>query len=164
MKKSTVTLLAFGLIFAVAGCAFAATYTKFSSKFIKHFEDCDKYEETVSSEFEGREFSTTRRIIGWKNGACKYQEIVSDSNGNYQLDCSFPSVQLDELYTSMKDRSKSVEQYELQLYGEQKNAKGPNKYAVVGSTLIRGNKAYITWARYQNNPYFCRVQRVSKQR
>lgn len=161
MKKSSTILLAFAVVFIAAGCAFAATYTKFSSKFIKNFEDCDRYTETVTSEFEGKEFTTTRNIQGWRNGACRYQEIVSDHTGNYQLDCAFPSVQLDELYASMKDRSKAVENYELELYAEQKNSKGP-KYTVVGSTTIKGNKAYVTWARYQNNPYFCKVQKLSK--
>ena len=54
----------------------ASEYTKFSSTFIKKFKDCDYYEETTNSEFEGNAFSTNRKIIGWKNGFCKYQETI----------------------------------------------------------------------------------------
>jgi hypothetical protein len=63
---------------------------------------------------------------------------------------------MDELYQAMKSKSKENERYELDMYAEQKNVKnGAPKYAVVGTTTIKGNKAYVTWAKYQNNPYFC---------
>ena len=45
-------------------------------------------------------------------------------------------------------------------FAEQPDAKGSNKYKVVGSTVIKGNKAFITWAKYQNNPYFCRPEKI----
>ncbi len=162
MKKSLILLLTSLIVLSsIITCAFATEYTKFSSKFVKKFQDCDPYEETTVSEFEGSEFTTTRKIIGWRNGACKYQEVVASTNGKYQLDCSFPSIQVDELYDAMKTRSKEPEKYELELYGEQKDPKtGAIKYEVAGSQTIKGNKAYIVWTKYQNNPYFCRPQKL----
>ena len=74
MKKSTAVTL--GLLIAlVAGmsCVFAAEFTKFSSKFIKNFKDCDAYEESIVSEYEGKQFTTNRKIIGWRNSFCKCQ-------------------------------------------------------------------------------------------
>lgn len=156
------TLLLVLAIFVSAGltCVFAATYTKFSSKFIKNFEDCDNYEETLTSEFEGKNFTTTRKLMGWKNGFCKYQETVSSSDGKYQLNCSFTSVQLEELYLAMKNKSKDVEKYDLERFVEQKDANGRTKYVSMGTQTIKGNKAYIVWAKYQNNPYFCKPQKL----
>lgn len=162
MKKSLVLILtSLMVISSIITCAFAAEYTKFSSKFVKKFQDCDQYEETTVSEFEGKEFTTTRKIIGWRNGACRYQEVVSSGKDKYQLDCSFPSIQVDELYEAMKSRSKEPERYELELYGEQKDPKtGKIKFSVIGSQTIKGNKAYVVWTKYQNNPYFCRPQKL----
>ncbi len=157
MKKSTVLGVVSAVILtSVFSCALAATFTKFSNKFIKNFQDCDKYEETITSEFENKTFTTTRKILGWKNGFCKYEETITSPEDKYQLRCSFSAIQMDELYQAMKSKSKENERYELDMYAEQKNVKnGAPKYAVVGTTTIKGNKAYVTWAKYQNNPYFC---------
>lgn len=161
MKKSTAVILGL-LVVLVAGmsCVFAAEYTKFSSKFIKHFKDCDYYEESMVSEFEGKQFTTNRKIIGWRNGFCKYEETIKSPEDEYQLNCSFSNIQVDELYNSMRNKSKDPETYELEMFAEQKDKKGQTKYVVVGSQTIKGNKAYITWAKYQNNPYFCKPQKI----
>ena len=161
MKKSTAVTL--GLLIAlVAGmsCVFAAEFTKFSSKFIKNFKDCDAYEESIVSEYEGKQFTTNRKIIGWRNGFCKYEETIKSPEDEYQLNCSFSNIQVDELYNSMRNKSKDPETYELEMFAEQKDKKGQTKYVVVGSQTIKGNKAYITWAKYQNNPYFCKPQKI----
>lgn len=162
MKKATIAVALFILFLGSLSCVFAATYTKFSSKFIKNFQDCDKYEETVVSEFENQQFTTTRKILGWRNGMCKYQEVVSSPKDKYQIDCNFTAIQMEDLYNSMRDRSKEPITHELDAYAEVKNPK-PNasKYVVVGSTTIKGNKAYITWAKYQNNPYFCKPTKLN---
>jgi len=162
--KKTVIISTLVMVFAIGiTSVLASEYTKFSSAFIKKFKDCDYYEETTHSEFEGNTFSTNRKIIGWKNGFCKYQEIIKSKEGNYQLDCLFSSLQVDDIYYSMKDKSKTPESYELEMFGEQKDPKtGKIKYIKTGTTTIKGNKAYITWAKYQNNPYFCKPQKLSK--
>ena len=69
---------------------------------------------------------------------------------------------MEDLYNSMRDRSKEPITHELDAYAEVKNPKpNANKYVVVGSTTIKGNKAYITWAKYQNNPYFCKPTKLN---
>ena len=154
MKKISLVIIV--ALLTMGSCAFAVGYTKFSSKFIKNFKDCDKYEETITSEFEGQTFVTNRQIQGWKNGFCKYQEVIKSPDSTYQLNCSFTDIQVDELYSAMKNRSRDVERYELESFVQQKDPKtGEIKYVSVGSTTIKGNKAYIAWAKYQNNPYFC---------
>lgn len=160
MKKILVTATL--LIAVVAGltCVWAAEYTKFSSKFVKNFKDCDSYEETVTSEFEGRTFSTTRKIQGWRNGFCKYEETIASPDGSYQLNCLFSGIQVDELYDAMKDRSREPERYDLETFVEEKGPNGQAKYVSRGTTTIKGNKAYIAWAKYQNNPYFCHPQKL----
>ena len=159
--KRFYTILLLGTVLGVSvTCAFAATYTKFSSKFIKNFEDCDKYTETITSEFEGKTFTTTRNIMGWKNGFCKYQEVISSTDGKYQLSCSFTGAQMDELYEAMKSRSRDVEKYDLERFAETVDENGKKKYVSMGSETIKGNKAYIAWAKYQNNPYFCKPQKL----
>jgi len=162
MKKFYKVFMVF-LIVLTAGisCVYAATYTKFSSKFMKNFQDCDKYEETINSEFEGNTFTTNRKINGWRNGFCKYQETVASKDGKYQLNCSFTSVQLEELYNAMKSRSREPEKFDLETFAEQKDpSTGMVKYVSMGTTTIKGNKAYIAWAKYQNNPYFCKPQKL----
>ena len=149
------TVLASGL------CAYAATVTKFSSKFIKNFKDCDQYQETINSQFEGENFTTDRRILGWSNGLCRYEEIVKTTNDIYKLDCRFSSIQVDDLYESMKSRSNEPETYGLETFVEQIDEKtGKSKFVSNGITTIKGNKAYITWAKYQNNPYFCKPEKL----
>lgn len=162
MKKSFIITLTL-LIAIIAGfsVAFAAEYTKFSNKFIRQFEDCDPYEETETSQFEGESFTTQRKIIGWRNGYCKYQETISSKDGKYQLNCSFPSIQVDELYNAMKSKNKEPERFELELFAQQTDEKtGKSKYVVAGTQTIKGNKAYIIWTKYQNNPYFCTPQKL----
>lgn len=156
MKKSILTVIISTIVLSTTiSAVFAANYTKFSSKFIKNFRDCDKYEETVTSEFEDKTFTTTRKIIGWRNGFCKYEETITSPSDQYKLVCSFSSGQVDDLYEAMKSKSKAVEKYDLERFAAQKDAKGQLKYVSIGSETIKGNKAYITWAKFQNNPYFC---------
>ena len=142
-------------------CVFAAQYTKFSRQFIKNFKDCDSYEETITTNFQGSNFTTFRKIIGWRNGFCRYQEVISSAEGKYKLNCMFTDVQLDELYNSMKNKSKKTETYNLELFSTKVDEKtGKTDYVKTGSTVIKGNKAYIVWAKYQNNPYFCTPEKL----
>lgn len=162
MKKLTKSMLAITIITATTFCTvFAAAYTKFSSKFIRNFRDCDNYTETVKSEFEGRAFTTNRHIIGWRNGFCRYEETITSPVDSYRLDCNFSSIQVDELYEAMKSKSNKPEVYELETFAETQDEKtGDISIVKVGSQQIKGNKAYIAWAKYQNNPYFCRPKKL----
>lgn len=162
MKKRFAIMLA--MIIAVStciSCVFAAEYAKFSKGFVKNFEDCDPYEETETTIFEGESFTTTRKIIGWRNGACQYQEKMISNKDKYVLNCSFPSIQVDELYEAMKSKDKDPHRFELELFSEQTDPKtGKIKYIVAGTQTIKGNKPYIIWTKYQNNPYFCKPQKL----
>jgi hypothetical protein len=162
MKHLTRKIIIFGItLISISTIVFAATTSKFSNKFIKNFKDCDSYEETVSSEFESQKFTTNRKIIGWRNGFCRYEEIIKSSNDAYKLSCSFTSLQVDEIYTAMKSRSKELEKYDLESFVDQVDPKtGRTKYVSIGTTTIKGDKAYIAWAKYQNNPYFCKPQKL----
>ena len=159
MKK----VFALSLAVLITGSfVFASEYTKFSRKFIRHIKDCDAYEETVTSEFEDVTFKTTRKIIGWKNGFCRYFETITSAQGAYKLDCGFTDVQLDDLYEAMKDRSKKADRYILDVYTEKVNPKtGEVEYIKNGTTEIKGNRAYIVWAKYQNNPYICKPSEIT---
>ena len=159
MKKIFVFTMA---CLIVGSCAFSAEYTKFSRKFMKHIRDCDAFEETVTSEYEDMTFKTTRKIHGWKNGFCKYTETIISPQGAYKLDCGFTDVQLDDLYEAMKDRSKKAEKYTLDIYVEKINPKTKEiEYVKNGSTEIKGNRAYVIWAKYQNNPFVCKPSELT---
>ncbi len=160
MRKLVTTSIVF-LVAALFTTAIASEYSKFSRKFIKNMRDCDAYEETVTSNYDDETFTTKRRIIGWRNGFCQYQEVISSKDGKYQLDCSFSDAQVDDLYTAMKSRSRTPEKYNLQLFEAKTNPKtGEVTYVRGGTTIIKGNKAYIQWAKLQNNPYFCKPTRL----
>ena len=59
--KKTVIISTLVMVFAIGiTSVLASEYTKFSSAFIKKFKDCDYYEETTHSEFEGNTFSNDR--------------------------------------------------------------------------------------------------------
>lgn len=142
-------------------CVYAAVNTKFSSKFIKNFKECESYQETITSDFEGNTFTTERKIVGWSNGLCRYEEVVKTSTDIYKLSCRFSSVQVDDLYESMKSKSSEAETYGLETFVEVTDEKtGKPKFVSNGITTIKGNKAYITWAKYQNNPYFCKPEKL----
>lgn len=161
--KISKKVIILGLITAITSgiCAFAATTTKFSSKFIKNFKDCENYQETINSQFEGENFTTDRKILGWSNGFCRYEEVVKTANAIYKLNCRFSAIQVDDLYESMKSRSNEVETFGLETFVEQTDEKtGQAKFVSNGITTIKGNKAYITWAKYQNNPYFCKPEKL----
>ena len=159
MKKIFVITLA-GLI--LGSTVMASEYTKFSRKFIRHIKDCDAYEETVTSKYEDMTFNTTRKITGWKNGFCKYSETITSEVGAYKLDCRFTDIQLDDLYEAMRNRSKKAEKYSLDVYVEKKNPKtGDLEYVKDGVTEIKGNRAYVIWAKYQNNPFICKPSEIT---
>lgn len=161
MRKSLIITSIVFLSAAFLTSAFASEYTKFSKKFIKKMRDCDAYEETVTSNYDGNSFTTKRKIIGWRNGFCKYQEVISSNEGKYQLDCGFSDAQVDDLYNAMRSRSRTPEKYTLQLFEPKKNPKtGETTYVRGGTTVIKGNKAYIQWAKLQNNPYFCQPTKL----
>jgi hypothetical protein len=161
MKKTVIAIIAGVILCSLYTYANAANETKFSKNFMKHFKDCDRYEETTTSTFEDRDFTTNRKIIGWRNGYCKYEEKISSPIDQYILRCSFNEIQVDELYEAMKSRSKEQEKYELEIFAESVDEKtGRVKYTSGGTETIKGNKAYIAWTKVQNNPYFCRPQKV----
>ena len=161
MKKtillSIIATLAIGSVLTVA---IGEQFTKFSSKFIKNFRDCESYEETITSEFENQTFTTNRKIIGWRNGICRYEEVITSPKDQYKLSCNLTSMQVDELYDSMKNKSRNTDKYELEIYAPQEDKNGNVKYNVIGTQTIKGNAAYISWARIQNNPYFCLPQKL----
>lgn len=160
MKKNIVISVLF-LATALLTTAVASEYSKFSRKFIKNFKDCDAYEETVTSTYEDTTFTTNRKIIGWRNGFCHYQETIASKDGKYKLDCGFTDAQVDDLYEAMRDRSKTPEKYTLQLFEPKTDSKtGEVTYVRAGTTIIKGNRAYIQWARLQNNPYFCKPAKL----
>ena len=94
MKKHSLLLILIIAVVAGIACVYAATETKFSSKFTKHFKDCDSYQETIESEYEGNSFTTQRKIIGWSNGYCRYEEIVKHAGDAYKINCNFSEIQL----------------------------------------------------------------------
>lgn len=148
-------ILLLTVVFGIT-CVYAAEYSKFSRKFIKAMGNCDKYNETTESEFEGGKFTTSREILGWRNSFCLYRETWTTKDAKYQLDCTFTPFQIEDLYDSMKSRSKEVIRFDLDLFADQIDPKtGKTKYVNAGTTTISGNKAFVTWAKYQNNPYFC---------
>ena len=158
MKKILTIIMIFSIC---ATYASAAQAVKFSKKFIKNFKDCDAYSETTTSEFEGQTFTTTRKIIGWGNGMCKYQTIISSKTDKYLLDCSFSDIQLDEIYNAMKKHPNKIERASIDLFSPQKDPKtGEIKYNKAGNTIIKGNKGYIVWSKYENNPYFCKPSKL----
>lgn len=160
MKKFLIISLS---VLVCSTCVWASEYTKFSRSFIRHFKDCDAYEETVSSVFEDEAFKTTRKIHGWKNGRCIYTEtITSKDEGAYKLNCAIMEAQVDDLYDAMRSRSKKPDKYNLDIYAPKVNKKtGETEYTVAGGTIIKGNKAYIEWAKVQNNPYICTPEKIN---
>ena len=81
MKKFLAITLGATVVISSVLCAYAAdNISKFSSKFRKNFKDCDKYEETVTALSEGEEYKFERKIKGWRNGYCQYEEVVSCKN------------------------------------------------------------------------------------
>ena len=61
----------------------------------------------------------------------------------------------------MKSRYKEIEKYELDTFVEKKDPKtGRIKYESIGTQTIKGSKAEITWAKVQNNPYFCKPEKT----
>ena len=161
MKKiailSIITTIALGSLFAVA---IGEQNTKFSYKFKKHFKDCDSYEETITSEYENQKFTTQRKIMGWRNGICRYEEIITSPKDQYKLTCRLTSIQVDALYDAMKSHSRKAEKDELEIFAQKKDKSGELRYEVMGTQTIKGNKAYIAWAKIQNNPYFCTPQKL----
>ena len=162
MKKSTIGIIStIFIVMSVFCTVFAANNTKFSSRFVKNFKDCDNYTETITSEFENRSFTTTRHILGWRNGMCRYEETIASPTDSYKLSCNFSAIQVEELYNAMKSKYNSIEKYDLETFAEQRDEKtGQVKYVTNAVQTIKGNKAYITWAKYQNNPYFCKPQKL----
>ncbi len=161
MKKSLIALLSVIILSSTFGYKTIATDTTFSKNFIKNFKDCDKYEETINTTFEDKNFTTNRKIIGWRNGFCKYEETITSPTDQYELKCTLNAIQVEELYNAMKSRSKEATKYELETFIERQDPKtGKTKYEVIGTQTISGNKAYIAWAKIQNNPYFCKPQKI----
>lgn len=161
MKKTIIICGLLAFVFSSISYVMAAEYVKYSSHFIKKFKNCDAYVEDVSSTYDSDVFNEKREIIGWKNGFCHYRSTIKSSKSGYLLDCMFSDVQVDELYKAMKSSYKTVEEYSLDILVPAKDPKtGQTSYKKIGATPIKGNKAYIVWTKYQNNPYFCRPQKI----
>ncbi len=139
----------------------ASQQSKFSKKFIKNMKKCRAYEENISSMYDNTKFTLNKKILGWQNGFCRYQETISSDKGSYFLECGFTDEQVEDLYKAMKAKTKEMTTYSLPLYEAKKNPKtGEISYSKSGTTLIKGDKAYILWTKLQNNPYFCKPTKL----
>ncbi|MBP3821129.1 hypothetical protein J6G99_05740 [bacterium] len=156
--KKIITILLIGIM--SISIVSSAEQNKFSKAFIKNFKVCENYSESLTSDFEGSSFSIKRNILGWSNGQCRYQETISSSRGKYQLDCYFNEIITDELYSAMKDKSKEQEIQNIDIFEEKVNRAGEKNYVKTGSTSVKGSKAYVTWAKFLNNPYFCVPKKI----
>lgn len=161
MKKFLCGLFVFVFVASMFLMAEASQKSKFSRKFIKNMKKCSSYEETTSSMYENTKFSSNKKIIGWQNGFCRYQETISSADSAYFLDCGFSQEQVKDLYEAMRDKSSEVETVIIPLYEAKKNAKtGEISYSKAGSTPVKGDRAYRLWAELQNNPYLCRPTKL----
>ena len=158
-KKTLLSITTTAIICSLFAGAIAEEYTKYSSRFIKKFKDCDAYEETVNSTFENKTFKTNRKIIGWRNGFCRYEQTITSPEDQYRLLCSLTSIQVDDLYSTMKKKTRKVDKTELEIFAPQTTTSGV-KYNVVGTQTIKGTPAYLAWTKIQNNPYFCTPQKL----
>jgi len=152
MKKIIFALI--GLCFV--SCAYAAVQDiKYSPDFIKNFKNCNKYTETETVQIEGKTYTEERNIAGNMNGMCNYKITVSDADNKYLYDCWFSEYEVEELYNAMRKRSKKEELVNLEVFVPYQDKKGRSGYKISGTTVVKGTKSYVTWAKYRNNPYFC---------
>ena len=91
-------LFIFGLISILCLCsAYALDNVTYSIKFANKLKNCEQYEDTINSEYNGRTFTTVQKIIGKRGEACYYQETMSSGSEKYRLDCMFSQLQTEEL-------------------------------------------------------------------
>ncbi len=157
MKRYVALML---ILFVGAASVLAAQKSMYSRQFMNNFKDCTPYSETVNSSYDGKSYIENREIVGWNNGMCFYRISLSTNNDKYEYDCVFSNLQMEELYNAMKSRSKENERYSIDLFTPYENQKnGEIYYKKTGYSTISGSKAYVTWVKYQSNPYFCRPRK-----
>ena len=123
MKKTVILLTLLVAVAAGLTCVWAAEYTKFSSNLLKILKIVMLIKKQQPSSLRVKHSLQTEKFLAGEMVFCKYQETISSTDGKYQLNCSFSSIQVDELYESMKNRSKEPERYDLEMFAEEK---GPN--------------------------------------
>lgn len=159
MKKTIIYVLSMFLILGFS-IVKASEYAVFSHGFIKNFKDCDKFEETTNSTYNGDSFTEKSEILGWENGFCHYRTTIVSKDTGYRLECMFSDIQVEELYNAMRDKSRTVSEYKMDLFKPVDSNDGEITYKKAADTIIKGNKGYIAWTKYQNNPYFCRPYKL----
>ena len=94
--------LIFGLTLFV-GCSLVIAEEAISSNFVNALKTCStSYSESGSFTTEGMNVTSTKKILGWENDRCVYQETVNFSGMNTCLTCKLAKSQIDELVSVMQ--------------------------------------------------------------
>ena len=136
--------LIFGLTLAI-GCSIVLAEEAISSKFINALQNCSSsYSESGSFTTDGTTVNSSKRILGWQNGKCVYQEKVKFSDMNSCVTCRFSKSQLSELASVMRSWE-VVQSYSAEEVDYSKSAN------------VQNNPVVKVWNKYLQDSSVCTV-------
>ena len=129
-------------IFAVALIITCTAVIADDSRYINAIRNCSSYSESGTVQNDGMNATSTKKILGWSNNRCVYQETVKYSGVTANINCRFTKPQLQEL-------SSVMDAYNLTLKysGEEVD--------VSSVSAVQNNPVVKAWSKYLQNPDVC---------
>lgn len=96
-------------------------------RFVQAFSTCSAYSENGSLKADGMDVTSTKKIIGWQNGKCVYQEKINFMETQGNVVCRFTQQQVNEI-TEVMNAYNVIQKYSKEkldtsnLSSDEKNA------------------------------------------
>ena len=111
--------------------------------FTEHLKDCSSYSSSGTVNTEGVQAHSTKRILGWQNGKCSYEERINLMGLNSIVSCELSRPQINEI-VSVTNAYSVVSKY----------SDSPDTSNLDSA---KSNPVSQVWLKYLNNPSVCNI-------
>ena len=116
-----------------------------SPRFMKALSNCSNFSENGNVKTEGIDFTSTKKILGTKNGKCIYQESINFSGNHATVTCKFSKQQINEIIEVMNA-------YDVvQKYSKE-------KIDTSSLSAVQDNPVVQVWNKYLQDKSVCLVE------
>lgn len=112
------------------------------AKFINALKNCSSFSESGTVNTEGVNVTSHKKILGWENDKCVYQETVQFSGINSCITCKFTKSQINELVSVMQAYD-IVQKY------------SPEKVDTSSVSAVQNNPVVKAWNKYIQDNSVC---------
>lgn len=139
MKKFLLIIFCILLSSSITGIA-----QDFSDEFVEAFGSCKAFNDSGNFTTENMNVTSSKRIYGYNNNLCKYEESIKMGETKAKVSCNFSKAQIDEITEVMKAYN-LVQKYS----DEQLDTSSLDN--------VKNNPVFKVWSKYLQDENVCKI-------